>query len=183
MAELVNLEAKQGCEGNLAKEYLFWREARLGLDLNLRLAYFLIHAQRLSLSEATRALKSSKPLILNVLAENPLFISELRPIERWGGGGKERLIILSDEGKARITLLETIAQEALGLVECQRLRTEAGVRRRKILKTEEALARSLEADLKNLRRLKKKAAWNYRIVLKTLSKKYNMAPEEIESKL
>lgn len=185
--ELVKVEVKERSLEELTNEYIFWKEARLGLDLNLRLAYLLVHAQRLTLSEATRALKTSKPLVLNVLAENPLFSSELRRIERWGGGGRERLMILSDEGKARTALLEAVAQAILGLVECQRLRAEAGIRRRKGLKEEEGRAKRLDKDLVNLRRLKNrpvdKPGPSYPLALKVLARKHQMSPEELEARI
>lgn len=105
-------------------------------DNILRLMYLLSHAQSLSIAEASRALRVSKPLFSQtILPENPLFNSEMRP-GNGRRGGREKDIILSKKSREYQQALTTLAERRLGSVECQRLRIEAGKSRREALRIE-----------------------------------------------
>lgn len=159
----------------------FILKSRFNNDHNLRLAYLLIHGQRISLSNASRVLKISRTLFYNqILPENPAFLSKRRTIKKWAAGGSERIIILSDEANKHIGLIEALGLLHLGVNECQRLKIEATKARRGILKEQEHAEKKLKMSLETLRCIRMEKPYDYEDKLRIHAKMRDLEVDELD---
>jgi hypothetical protein len=139
-------------EGDLLEFASFILRSRFHHDLNLRLTYLLLHSQYATFAQAEEALGVARSLFYRVKNENPALRSEKRVIQKWGGGGKENIFVLSEKALEYQELIKVLGEFHLGENECQKLRISAGKIRKGILMREAKYQRDIEMALDSLRK-------------------------------
>lgn len=113
----------------------FLLDAKFSYGLNLDLAYFLVYAQRTSISDAARILNvSRRTLMEGVLKSNPAFMHEITKGLGRLEGGRQRRIILSDGSRKWQEKIKMLARIRRGGDRCQELQKLAEPVRRGALK-------------------------------------------------
>ncbi len=149
---------------------------------NLKLVYFLINAQRCSVSDAARAIQRSRRIIYDkIIFNNPCLISEYSTGYTSKEGGRQRRIILSPLAKEYIPELKRLAKDRLGIDECHRLDGLAEKARRRSLRREKSKEQKLKQSLKIL--AKKYNDPRYSTFLKTRAKLCELTKEELDEKV
>jgi hypothetical protein len=157
-------------------------DGKLYYNNNLKITYYLIHAQQASITDLSKELKINRRIIYDAISSNPCFITYVVKGLPSSEGGRQRIVALSEDAKLHILNIEELAFIRLGLDVCRELQVSAEKIRRKALLREKREHEKIEKYNRRLRALwRKRESGDFNRILYFLAEDFNKPIKEIIS--
>jgi len=160
----------------------FLIDSRFYHDNNLKVAELLNYGQEAGVPDIIKILKINKPILYNILSNNPSFVSiHLKGLPKFEGG-HQRVVFLSEDAKEFSIYIHQLARQRLGMSTCMKLKAAAEEIRRKAHAREKRERKLREKYEKRLRfAWGKRGSHGFSQIVAFLAKDFKKTRDEVLS--